>query len=214
MITRALSPFCPSKAGACSEARKIPSTGTLASHATEIALDPSAGQLSVTTLETVRMLTLIFWNFSFAGWGASRCFFYLCQGQGQVELNKINLEHSIQHAGRMKQSLLFTVKVATGVATCASFNKSCMPGGGLTSRRQELHPKQTACQHPQKNASQKQQAHCLLQWVAGCEGHEAVLKNKKHGVSFLYFTIMKNWKFMLSLYRVNIRTLMAHKKKM
>lgn len=67
MITRALSPFCPSKAGACSEARKIPSTGTLASHATEIALDPSAGQLSVTTLETVRMLTLIFWNFSFAG---------------------------------------------------------------------------------------------------------------------------------------------------
>lgn len=65
-------------------------------------------------------------------------------------------------------------------------------GGGLTSLRQELHPEQTACQHPQKNASQKQQAHCLLQWVAGCEGHEAVLKNKKHGVSFLYFTIMKN----------------------
>lgn len=61
MVTRAVSqhPFCPSRAGACGEARKmaqkIPSPGALASHATEIASDPSAGQLTVTRLTALNL---------------------------------------------------------------------------------------------------------------------------------------------------------------
>lgn len=64
MIKRAVSqhPFCPSRAGACSEARKmakkstsVPSTETWASHAIEIASDPSVGQLRVTTLTALNL---------------------------------------------------------------------------------------------------------------------------------------------------------------